>query len=39
MVTQDVPQDSVPGHRGKGGASLSPEENASESIIICKGVS
>lgn len=38
MGTQDVPKDSVPGHYRKSGASLSPKENASESVILCTSV-
>ncbi len=39
MGSQDVPKDSVPGHHRKGGAGLSPKENASECVIVCRGVS
>jgi hypothetical protein len=38
MVPQDVPKDSVPGHRRKGGASLSPKKDASEWVITRKDV-
>ena len=39
MGPQDVPKDSVPGHHRKGGAGMSPKEDASEWDLVYRGVS